>query len=75
MSNNQVILVDSHDNEIGVEEKLQAHKSGQLHRAFSIFVFNSQGQMLLQKRASSKVPKKTWSNSCSMSWSFSIWTL
>ena len=35
----QVILVDQHDNEVGIEEKMQAHRDGKLHRAFSVFVF------------------------------------
>lgn len=52
MSN--VILVDSNDNEIGVHEKIQAHKKGYLHRAFSIFIFNSKNQLLLQQRAKDK---------------------
>lgn len=51
----KVILVDEDDNRIGTEEKLKAHQDGgQLHRCFSIFVFNSEGEMLLQKRADSK---------------------
>jgi len=47
-----VILVDSLDVELGIMEKMQAHMDGgTLHRAFSIFVFNSKGEMLLQRRA------------------------
>lgn len=49
-----VILVDENDNEIGIEEKMKAHEDAKLHRAFSIFIFNSKGEMLLQKRACSK---------------------
>ncbi len=49
-----VVLVDEKDNKIGIEEKLQAHKDGLLHRAFSIFVFNSKGELLLQQRAKEK---------------------
>ena len=49
-----MILVDEKDREIGRMEKIAAHKFGCLHRAFSIFIFNSKGEMLLQKRASSK---------------------
>ncbi len=51
---NRVILVDIYDNPIGEMEKLEAHKCGALHRAGSVFVVNSQGQLLLQRRALSK---------------------
>lgn len=65
MSEIRVILVDEHDKEIGTEEKLQAHKDGLLHRAFSIFVFNSKGEMLIQKRAEGKYHSGgLWSNTC-----------
>ena len=61
----QVILVDEHDNEIGVEEKTAAHVNGKLHRAFSIFVFDSHGKLLLQKRAAHKYHSgDLWSNAC-----------
>ncbi|HEV2799006.1 MAG TPA: isopentenyl-diphosphate Delta-isomerase [Pyrinomonadaceae bacterium] len=61
----QVILVDEHDRELGASEKLAAHAAGQLHRAFSIFVFNSAGQLLLQRRAKSKYHSGgLWSNTC-----------
>ena len=51
----KVILVDSSDREVGTMEKMAAHRNGgTLHRAFSIFIFNTQGYMLLQKRAVSK---------------------
>ena len=61
----QVILVDPDDKEIGVEEKMQAHKDGKLHRAFSIFVFNSNGDMLLQQRAHGKYHSGgLWTNTC-----------
>lgn len=51
----QVILVDHEDNEIGLEEKMKAHENGAtLHRAFSIFVFNSKGETMLQQRALGK---------------------
>lgn len=61
----QVILVNNDDDATGEMEKLQAHKLGRLHRAFSIFIFNSQGQLLLQKRQEGKYhsPGK-WSNTC-----------
>ena len=61
----QVILVDPGDKEIGFAEKLEAHKLGLLHRAFSIILFDQHGNMLLQKRASSKYHGGgLWSNSC-----------
>jgi isopentenyl-diphosphate delta-isomerase len=51
----QVILVDHNDKELGLEEKLRAHQNGaKLHRAFSIFIFNSRGETMLQRRAASK---------------------
>lgn len=49
-----VILVDENDNEIGIEEKIKAHQDAKLHRAFSIFIFNSKGEMLLQQRSCGK---------------------
>ena len=61
----RVILVDANDNEIGTEEKLLAHKLGRLHRAFSVLIFNSQGKLLLQKRAEHKYHcGGLWSNTC-----------
>lgn len=61
----QVILVDRKDNAIGTQEKLKAHQQGQLHRAFSVFVFNSKGELLLQKRAQTKYHSPgLWSNTC-----------
>ena len=60
-----VILVDRNDQEVGIMEKIQAHREGVLHRAFSIFIFNSNGQMLLQKRAENKYHSGgLWTNSC-----------
>lgn len=60
-----VILVDKDDNEIGTCEKIDAHKKGLLHRAFSILIFNSAGQMLIQKRAQNKYHcPGLWSNAC-----------
>ncbi|MEA5479073.1 isopentenyl-diphosphate Delta-isomerase [Pseudanabaena galeata UHCC 0370] len=61
----QVILVDISDRQIGIAEKLQAHRDGSLHRAFSIFVLNSQGQLLLQRRAKHKYHSGgLWTNTC-----------
>lgn len=48
--NQEVILVDEEDNELGVMEKLQAHQKGLLHRAISVFIFNQEGKLLLQQR-------------------------
>jgi len=61
----KVILVDKEDREIGLEEKIKAHEEGKLHRAFSIFVFNKKGEILLQKRAKNKYHSGgLWSNTC-----------
>lgn len=61
----QLILVNERDEAIGVEEKIAAHLNGTLHRAFSVFVFNAVGQLLLQKRTSTKYHSKgLWSNTC-----------
>lgn len=60
-----VILVDENDQEDGVEGKMAAHLSGKLHRAISVFVFDSGGRLLLQKRASGKYHSGgLWSNTC-----------
>jgi isopentenyl-diphosphate delta-isomerase len=60
-----VVLVDENDKELGTMEKLQAHHEGKLHRAVSVVIFNSQKEMLLQKRASSKYHSAgLWSNAC-----------
>ena len=47
----QVILVDSNDNQLGTMEKMEAHIKAVLHRAFSVFVFNDRGELMLQQRA------------------------
>lgn len=60
-----VVLVNDKDEEIGVMEKLEAHEKGLLHRAFSVFLFNFKGEMLLQQRASSKYHSPDlWTNAC-----------
>lgn len=60
-----VILVDEHDNELGTYEKLDAHKLGLLHRAFSVLLFNDKGELLLQKRSSGKYHSAgLWTNTC-----------
>ncbi|MGI9545507.1 MAG: isopentenyl-diphosphate Delta-isomerase [Cyclobacteriaceae bacterium] len=60
-----VVLVDREDNPVGVMEKMEAHRKGRLHRAFSIFVFNSENELLLQKRALEKYHSGgLWTNTC-----------
>lgn len=60
-----VILVDPNDQEIGLMEKQQAHVAGLLHRAFSVFIFNSKGELMIQQRAASKYHSPTlWTNTC-----------
>lgn len=49
-----VILVDKNDRVIGEMEKIEAHEKALLHRAVSVFIFNTNGQLLLQKRAQCK---------------------
>jgi isopentenyl-diphosphate delta-isomerase len=62
----ELILVDEHDNELGFLSKQQCHDgAGILHRAFSLFVFNAMGELLLQKRSADKrLWPLFWSNSC-----------
>ena len=61
----QVILVDQQDNPTGSCEKLEAHQKGLLHRAFSVFIFNKKGEMLLQQRAINKYHSGgLWTNAC-----------
>ena len=52
---NRVVLVDEKNNEIGTEDKLEAHKKGLLHRAFSIFIFNDKNEILLQKELNQSI--------------------
>ena len=61
----RVVLVDADDEEVGTMSKTRAHEEGRLHRAFSIFIFNSQGRLLLQRRAAHKYHSGgLWTNSC-----------
>ncbi|MCK4592058.1 isopentenyl-diphosphate Delta-isomerase [Candidatus Parcubacteria bacterium] len=61
----EIILVDKNDQEIGSGEKMKVHQNGKLHRAFSIFVFNSKNEMLLQERAKTKYHcGGLWTNTC-----------
>ena len=65
MNREEVILVDIDDNPTGVADKMSAHLEGKLHRAFSIFIFNTEGKMLLQRRALSKYHSGgLWTNAC-----------
>ena len=65
MSDDKVILVDKNDNQVGLMPKLEAHEKGLLHRAFSVFIFNNEYKLLLQKRATSKYHSGgLWTNTC-----------
>lgn len=61
----EVILVNTDNEVLGYMEKMEAHEKGLLHRAFSIFIFNTKGEILLQKRAISKYHSGgLWTNTC-----------
>ena len=65
MKTKQVILVDENDVPRGTMEKMEAHKKGELHRAFSIFIFDSNNGLLLQRRAFHKYHSgELWANTC-----------
>ena len=65
MQEEKVVLVDKNDNKLGLMPKMEAHLKGELHRAFSVIIFNTQGKILLQKRASTKYhTPNLWSNTC-----------
>jgi len=65
MNSTDVILVNEEDEPIGTMEKMEAHRQGALHRAFSVFIFDSRGRMLLQQRAAGKYHGALlWSNTC-----------
>src|SRR6478752_808854 len=60
-----VVLVDGLDNPIGTIDKMEAHSLGLLHRAFSVFIFNTKGELLLQQRALNKYHSAgKWTNTC-----------
>lgn len=60
-----VILVNEKDEETGIMEKMEAHEKAILHRAFSVFIFNEKGEMLLQQRAIEKYHSGgLWTNAC-----------
>ena len=54
MSEEMLILVDENDNQIGTMGKMEVHRKGLLHRAFSVFIINEKNELLLQQRAISK---------------------
>lgn len=65
IENDKVILVDEHDDMVGIMDKMEAHRQGLLHRAFSVFIFNHKGEMLLQQRALDKYHSGgLWTNAC-----------
>jgi isopentenyl-diphosphate delta-isomerase len=60
-----VILVDEQNNELGLMEKQEAHEKAMLHRAFSVFIFNTKGELLLQQRSIAKYHSGgLWTNTC-----------
>ncbi len=60
-----VILVDSLDNQIGTMDKMEAHEKAILHRAFSVFILNDRGELMLQQRAHNKYHSPSlWTNTC-----------
>jgi isopentenyl-diphosphate Delta-isomerase len=62
---NKLILVDENDVPTGTIDKMEAHEKAMLHRAFSVFIFNSKGDMLLQQRAVNKYHSGgLWTNAC-----------
>lgn len=63
--NETVLLINSFDQPLGMGSKIDAHRNGQLHRAFSVFIQRSDGHILLQRRARSKYHSAgLWSNAC-----------
>ncbi|MCC1485124.1 isopentenyl-diphosphate Delta-isomerase [Winogradskyella immobilis] len=65
MKEEQVILVDKNDNQIGLMPKLEAHEKAVLHRAFSVFIFNENNELMLQQRAMHKYHSPgLWTNTC-----------
>ncbi len=65
MLREEVVLVDTEDNETGIAEKLDAHREGRLHRAFSVMVWDTRGRLLLQRRQIDKYHSGgLWTNTC-----------
>ncbi len=60
-----VVLVDENDEPVGIMEKMEAHEKGVLHSAFSVFIFNDNGELMMQQRALSKYHSPgLWTNTC-----------
>tara|TARA_B100000768_G_C11179898_1_gene332477 strand:- start:313 stop:831 length:519 start_codon:yes stop_codon:yes gene_type:complete len=60
-----VVLVDEKDNQVGLMPKMEAHEKAVLHRAFSVFIFNNEGKLMLQQRAAEKYHSPLlWTNTC-----------
>ncbi|PCH49284.1 MAG: isopentenyl-diphosphate delta-isomerase [Flavobacteriaceae bacterium] len=65
MIEEQVILVNEQDEQIGLMPKMEAHEKAVLHRAFSVFIFNNKNELMLQQRAAEKYHSPLlWTNSC-----------
>ena len=65
MMEEYVVLVNTLDQKEGTMEKMEAHRKGRLHRAFSVFILNSRGELLLQQRAHHKYHSGgLWTNTC-----------
>ena len=65
MAEEQVILVNENDEQLGLMPKMEAHEKALLHRAFSVFTFNDKGELLLQQRAATKYHSPLlWTNTC-----------
>ena len=65
MQQENVVLVDTNNNKLGLMPKMEAHIKGILHRAFSVIIFNNNGDIMLQKRARTKYHTPgLWSNTC-----------
>ncbi|MFK5974698.1 MAG: isopentenyl-diphosphate Delta-isomerase [Flavobacteriaceae bacterium] len=65
MKEEEVILVNENDEELGAMPKMEAHEKGRLHRAFSIFIMNEKGEIMLQRRAANKYHSPLlWTNTC-----------
>ena len=65
MTEELVILVDENDNKVGLMPKMEAHEKALLHRAFSVFVFNDDNELMLQRRALNKYHSPgLWTNTC-----------
>lgn len=60
-----VVLVDENDKQLGLMPKMEAHEKAVLHRAFSVFIFNDKGELMLQQRAAHKYHSPLlWTNTC-----------